>query len=236
MEVECYCLVADVLGFSSLVRNLDEGNRAERVGSWLTLVASSLRDHGLTRSSIISDTIFVGSDFSEEGLEQLVSFSRAILEAGMNSSLPVRGAISFGPVAWEETLTYGPPIVTAYEFANQQNWSGISGTAERLPHADRLLDVGGGLVTYATPLKSGLVAYHPVVRWSIPRFEELISLMSTHGLARNGDMMEWAFANKVQNTFMFRAYLDGLPTQWDASRFYGGILPLQSVASVRGVL
>jgi hypothetical protein len=231
MEGDCYLLVADVLGFSKLMRNLNPISQAPRVQQWVELATSTLSDHALDWYQIVSDSIFVGAEESEDGLRSLVRFGRDLLQTGIQSSLPVRGAISFGHVTWSDRIAFGEPVVDAYEFANNQEWIGISATNKGLPHAEALMRSADVLVCYPTPLKEGPVRFHAVVSWTIPPTQQLMTLMSAGGLATDREQMQWPWAEKFQNTVLFNIYLHSLPVAAKPNVFHGGLLPIQAIAS-----
>ena len=74
-----------------------------------------------------------------EGLDDLLLFSKYVLEEGVKKSFLIRGAIALGDVRWNDKITFGDAIVKAYIRANNQDWIGTS-CESYLPHIDLLWD------------------------------------------------------------------------------------------------
>ena len=83
-----YFLVADVLGFSKIVLNLSHDDLDERMQCWTGLVAKARCEAHIDRIQLISDTVFVQVDDTDHGLEQLLIFSKLLLEYGIDQSFP----------------------------------------------------------------------------------------------------------------------------------------------------
>ncbi len=120
-----HILVADVLGFSRLVANLKHSQLDERLSVWVRLVEEIRIETGVQQSQLISDTIFVREDDSAEGFRRLLRYSKILLERGLASHFPIRGAITKGNLTWG-MLTYGKALVRSHELERQQNWIGIA--------------------------------------------------------------------------------------------------------------
>ena len=120
-----YFLVADVLGFSKIVLNLSHDDLDERMQCWTGLVAKARCEAHVDRIQLISDTVFVQVDDTDYGLEQLLIFSKLLLEYGIEQSFPIRGAISRGNVTWGE-FTYGRAVIEGHSLERSQDWIGIA--------------------------------------------------------------------------------------------------------------
>ncbi|SRX51959.1 hypothetical protein [Aequorivita sp. CIP111184] len=121
---------------------------------------------------VISDSIiFIQNSITERGLLYLISVCKVFLSATMGDGIPLRGAISFGPVTIENkrgTTVFGLGLTRAYELESQQQWSGAiidKECFEIIPQIekhskliDRLLQnkINPLIVKYMVPLKTGL--------------------------------------------------------------------------------
>jgi len=228
---EMYCYVGDLLGFKNLLANLPSNEQSERVIDWIHLVEEGARKFELHKYHLVSDTIFAGGENNKDELEKLIDFSKYILESGVNLALPVRGAITFGEVAWHPKVTFGRAIVDAFNLANSQEWIGTSCSCA-LPHINDLWDSQKVLI-YVPPMKNGETKIRPVVRWNVPAFIELMRNTVIEGLFKDGEVLTWSHANKIQNTIIFSLYLKKLkaiemkigPHKIDFGRKYG-LLPI----------
>jgi hypothetical protein len=90
----------------------------------------------------------------QQQLVELIKFFRSMLARSIRVGLPIRGAISYGPVRWEKTLILGSALVEAVETAERQEWIGVvaapsvSALVPDLPTAVR-----GHLARYEVPVK-----------------------------------------------------------------------------------
>lgn len=224
-----YFLVADLLGFGKIVRNSSEDELDERITVWVDLVQSTATKCGVENLQLISDTIFASAPSSPEGLQTLVNFSRQLLIDEIHKSLALRGAIIHGSFTWGK-LTYGRAIVSAYGLEQSQNWIGVTCSAG-LPGANDLWSLEG-LVCYPPPLKRAKMQLHPVIAWPIPATKQLSTLLMGGGLTVKGEQITWELGEKMNNTILFRLYLDLLrSTGQDPAKFYG-LLPADPVESV----
>lgn len=120
-----YFLAVDLLGFSNMVSNLGQNKLDGRIGDWTGLVEKVKTDAGVNDLQLISDTVFVREEDSEDGLQRIIRFARSLLEKSLDRSLPIRGAITHGAVAWGK-LTYGKPVIEAHKLETSQDWIGIA--------------------------------------------------------------------------------------------------------------
>lgn len=215
-----YFLIADLLGFGNIVLNSNEEQISERIEQWCGLVDGVAARKNLQQVQLISDTVFVGADDTPAGADALVRFASALLNEGVRKSLPVRGAICFGPYRWGR-LTYGKAVIAAHRLEQAQNWVGVA-CAAGLPALDAMF-VDENLIIYPTPLKSGLVKLMPVVSWDVPRSDELRSYLTREGLVnRAGEAMDWRWAERVNNTVLFGLYQRLIRAKKaDPRRFHG---------------
>ena len=164
--MRCYFLVVDLLGFSSLVSNLDLNELDQRIQNWVDLVEQVKKKNDVTDIQSISDTVFVKEEDSSEGLERLLRLARALLEHGIQQSFLIRGAITHGDVNWGR-LTSGKPVIEAHKLEKSLDWIGIS-CAPELPHLESFWS-WDRVVLYPVPCKTGLIRLAPAV---VSRAEE----------------------------------------------------------------
>jgi hypothetical protein len=203
-----YCYVGDLLGFSNIILNLPPEEYAIRVADWIQLCKDGVQECGLEKHyQLISDTIFVGAEDNIDGLENLLDFSKQILNSGIKEAFPLRGAISFGEVTWDNEITFGKAIVNAYNLANDQDWIGTC-CEHNLPRIEDLWDFGRVFV-YPAPMKSEKkLIFRPVISWDVPEYRDLRDKTVIKGLAI-GDM-DWKYASRIQHTVMFSLYRKGV--------------------------
>ena len=121
-----YFLLLDLLGFSRIVSNLNPQELTQRMGGdWVNLIGRTAADLHVNDIQLLSDTLFAREHDSNDGLDRLLRFARALLEGGIQESLPIRGAITYGDVTWGP-LIYGKPVIEAHGLEKSQNWIGIS--------------------------------------------------------------------------------------------------------------
>ena len=87
-------MVCDILGFSSMIQNLDCEHQAQRITQWVDLVQRAGRLVGVKKTQLISDTLFAREEDSAEGLTRLLEFARLLLESGLDNSFPLRVRLS----------------------------------------------------------------------------------------------------------------------------------------------
>ena len=197
-----YILVADILGFSRLVNNIDHSQLDERLKTWVELVEGTLRKANIQDAQLISDTIFVREDDSTEGFERLLRFSKLLLECSLANYFPIRGAISKGDLSWGR-LTYGEAIIRCHELERQEDWIGIAceSNLASIPWSWDLV------CCYPVPKKTGSIQLGPAVVWNIPEDPDLIRQCSGEGLLKAGDHFTWELYSKLNNTLVFSKYV-----------------------------
>jgi hypothetical protein len=226
-----YFLIADVLGFGRIVHNSSDADLDTRIQAWVHLVESTASKFGIVRLQLISDTLFVAVPSSTEDLVKLVDFSRQLLANGIEQSFPVRGAIVHGTFAWGK-LTYGRAVISAHELEQAQNWIGIA-CAPQLPGVETLWSIDR-LICYPPPFKRAPIRLHPVVSWPIPDAARLMKLLMGGGLTKDGDTITWELGEKVNNTVLFRLYVDLLRAKGAAPVKFHGLLPVHPIDAVLG--
>lgn len=217
-----YCLVADIAGFSNIMENLNESERTERVQKWVGLVVDCARENGIDSDTwqLVSDTVFVGAPSTPAGLRSLVNFSRQLIEQGIDESLPIRGGIAIGEVTMEDPISYGPGIVRAHRLCELQKWIGIACDHD-LPDVDTMWSRTDGLIAYPIPLKDGNISVYPAVAWDIPPASKLTKLLTSNGLVRDGQVIQWHLGELWQNTILFSLYMRLLPNGAPSNEFRG---------------
>ena len=215
--MNCYLLVADVLGFSNIVSNLKHGELDKRIPTWIGLVEAIKTEAGVEKMQLISDTLFVQEEDSREGLERLLRFSRSLLERGIEQSFPIRGAITHGEVTWG-ALTYGKPVIEAHRIERSLDWIGIA-CSPHLPVAEALWS-WELLCVYPAPKKAGIVQLMPVVVWSVPEPDELLKKSIGGGLYKAGAKLHWENLSKIEGTTLFATYVHHAhQSNWDPRKF-----------------
>ena len=201
-----YLLVADVLGFSNIVKNLPPEKLEERVDKWINLVQNSKDGAEIKKLQLISDTVFALEEDSKDGFRRLLEFSKLLLERGMKSFFPIRGAIARGDLSWSN-LIYGEALLDAYKLEKSLEWIGIA--CRQLQDVPWSWDL---VCRYAPPLKSEAIEQMAVVAWNIPDHEELIENWEASGMLGHGRRIAWDEYNKIMNTMIFDTYLHNART------------------------
>ncbi len=221
--VPCYFMVVDILGFSSIIENLNAEEQTQRISVWIDLVETTRRLSGVEEIQLISDTLFVREENSVDGLLRLLTFAQLLLEKGIQNSLPLRGAVVHGEAAWGR-LTYGKAVIQAHQVERSLDWIGIA-CAPNLPGLDSMWrwDL---IVVYPVPSKSGLTQLVPAVSWKVPSTTELIRGVMGNGLLSDGDPIRWEIVSKIERTIQFGMYLSiGRANRLDP-KYYRGWFPM----------
>jgi len=203
--MDAFCLVVDLLGFRSIIHNLDADDQRQRIEEWISIVKTGCLEYSIENHQLISDTLFASTNGSEDGLRRLIDLGRFLLEKGLAAALPLRGAISYGQICWDAEIAYGKAITEAYEHGEAQRWLGIS-CAKSVKIPESLFN-WDQMVVYPVPMKKGRLAAIPAIVWSIPLFPDFLSKLTKRGLATTVNDMDWSWADKVQNTVIFRMYI-----------------------------
>ncbi len=195
--VNSYFLIADVLGFSSIVTNLKNDELNARIHAWIGLAEETKSKTGVNDMQLISDTLFVREDDSNDGLGRLLRFAQLLLEGGIERSFPIRGAITHGCVTWGK-LTYGKPVIDAHRLEEALDWIGIA-CSPNLPHIESFWS-WDLVCVYPVPKKNGYIQLLPVVVWSIPEPDTLVTKSGGPG------MYKGRRSYSVGTSFQGRAY------------------------------
>ena len=224
--VPCYVMVADILGFSKMIENLNNDEQVQRILDWIELVETNRLKSGVRDIQLISDTLFVREEDSIDGLIRLLGFAQLLLECGVKESFPLRGAIVHGDAAWGK-LTYGKAVIQAHQIERSLDWLGIA-CAPNLPRVDSMW-AWDMVVAYPVPRKEGKTQLLPAVSWNVPLAEELVRKVSENGLMAKGDIYLWKEISKVERTIQFGLYLKlGEANQLDP-KSYRGWFPMHTL-------
>jgi hypothetical protein len=225
---EGYFLMADLLGFSRMVKNLSEEALSKRIDSWVDLVQKSAEEAKVSRFQLISDSLLAATDGESSSLSHLIHLARLLLEKGIRNSFPIRGAISFGTYTWGN-LTYGKAVIHCHELEKNQQWVGIACT-NSLPHVEEHWSFDDGLVCYPVPMSNGLIQTFPAVAWEIPDTLSLMSNLGKGGLIKEGgENLEWEWERKVGYTIQYRLYMKLLEKCGKSPSGFCGFHPLQAI-------
>jgi hypothetical protein len=209
---DCFCLVADVLGFSAMVLALPEDEQEARVISWVELVTSAAGDCGIEKCQLFRDTVFAAASSTPEGLCDLLAFSRRLLNDGIERGFGVRGGIAEGSIAWRSDVVFGRSIIHAHRLEEAQRWLGISATYA-FPEFEGLWGFDS-VCMYPVPVKKLDVYPRPCVSWEIPSTPQLSRTLKRIAPSVE-DKLDNASIEKVKNTEQFARYLDsGAKANW----------------------
>jgi len=113
------------------------------------------------RGVTYSDTIlFLSTNDTLADFLLLVLVSRNFFIHTLKNGFPLRGAIHVGDIHYEEDVYMGPALVTAYEWAEDQDWAGIIIT----PECDRYVEYYYQAIAEATILTLGIDSYVPPLK------------------------------------------------------------------------
>ena len=219
----CYFMVADVLGFSNIIKNLPSAEQNDRVNNWIQIVESVKAEVEVEKTQLISDTLFAMEEDSEKGLGRMLKFARLLTDRCIGNSLPIRGAVVHGDASWG-TLTYGQAVIEAHVMERSLEWIGIS-CSPNLPRSDKFWD-WDSLVVYPVPRKGGPVQLLPAMVWDVPKVETLFSQVTKDGLFARGDHIPWEVVSKIERTVQFGMYLRRGKHRHLDPRHYQGWFPM----------
>lgn len=221
-----YFFIADLLGFGSIVRNSTDQELAVRIGTWTTMVDDLAKKLDIDNVQLISDTVFASAESSSQGLKKLIEFSRSLLNLGVPQSLAIRGAITHGDFEWGR-LTYGKAIIAAHELEAKQNWIGVA-CSEGLPHIESHWGFQS-LIVYPVPQKSGSIMLRPAVDWNVPASNDLLKMLCSGGLTREGEQLSWALGEKLNNTVQFSVYKHLIEKNRGNPKQFHGLSPMEII-------
>lgn len=200
MERNGICLMVDILGFSSLIENLEERELDNRIKEWVELIKGLTAKFSLESFNLLSDTLFV--KFPEPyDLTKVIAFSKELLEKSTSASIPLRGAVTYGEILTGDFI-YGKAVIAAHRLEMNQKWIGITfdksiPNIENYYHQDQLM-------AYCVPMKSGFVEVYPVLSWNVPTVLELTKCVSGPGLRDQQNRVNQNILEILTNTSIFK--------------------------------
>lgn len=199
----------DILGFKNLVEKNSHEKLVEIYKDVLIDTVAEIRRLGFEihkneenalkslesiKQFIISDSIIlIQDDCTHRGLFFITLQAKVLLQIAMDEGIPLRGAISVGPVTILEdfgTTIIGQGLVNAYSLESMQNWSGaiIDDKCFQIHPKDNvfleILEVKTPLfATYKVPTKVQVEKEYHVINWvkDIQTLEEIEKAFLRHG-------------------------------------------------------
>lgn len=216
----------DVLGFKNLVdknshetlMNIYEGALYDTVVQISQTGIDLYKDDSTAVKSlenikkyIISDSIIlIQNDFSHRGFFFLILQCRVLLTVCMNEGIPLRGAISLGPVSILEnfgTTIVGKGLTNAYMLESIQNWSGaiIDDSCFQIhPGDEAFLEIMNNhdnplVVDYEVPTKNSEIRKYRVINWTSEResFKTIEKSFTQHGKEINSEKEKSIISNTI---------------------------------------
>ncbi len=121
--------VLDILGFGAMVRSQAdvESFRESYLSVFRDDAVVSVAEPLAVRYHIYSDTIVIGSlaDGPIPGIVNLFCFCRFLWTWALLRAFPLRGAVAYGKVLWDDDVKVGVPIEEAARAEEDQQWVGI---------------------------------------------------------------------------------------------------------------
>lgn len=201
MRENGYFLVADMLGFSSVVNRKPEIFVDQRMNDWVELVEELSVSHAIA-SQLFSDTVFAKAEQTPDGFRRLLTYSRALLEKCLDRSILVRGGIAQGEFHWGKSI-YGAAVISAYKLEQNQDWVGI-GCPSAVERVDQEA-TAKNLVYYPLPRKQGAMELSAAVYWNVPPGDRLKAVFVSN--LKDGDQLTREVCVKMNNTLQFRSYI-----------------------------
>ena len=191
-----------------MIENQRMNEQEARVTGLIDFVNMATKNFDITDDMfrIISDMIVVVTDNDDDCLNKLLGFAQYMLNEGVPKSYPVRGGIVRGEAKIVGDIPLGTAFLEAYNLANSQNWIGTCCNVE-LDIIKKFCSVGGMVILYTPPMKSGKNKFLPVISWNIPFYGDLYRNMVSGGLSRDTEL-DWRELTKIQNTLMFSLFLN----------------------------
>jgi hypothetical protein len=222
-----YFLCADILGFASIVRNLDSQELKKRISAWTKMAGDLIGEFEMEKNySLISDTLFVYTEGTNKELIKLLSFCNKLLETSIKCYLPIRGGVSLGDYFVLNNTPYGKAVVRAHNLEQKQNWIGIALDESVKSESEEFSKL---TICYPVPFKNGAITLCNVVKWSVPSFDELVRSSTSGGLYRGGESLSWEWMRKIVNTLEFGIYSHMLKTMQKNSNEFHGFHSLQAI-------
>jgi hypothetical protein len=193
---QAYVLSLDILGFGKIVKN----NRHQHLMDlfelfvntyiadvelinkyYLREVENKLTDN--LKALFISDTLIIYSLTAEiENFLKIVSLTQMIIANSFELGIPLRGCLTSGILIIKHLenndILFGKPIVDAYEYEKDQEWSGCCITKKCVETVERFhvnkfkpcldwLIKNKDIINYKVPLKNSRIEEMMVINWKI---------------------------------------------------------------------
>lgn len=231
---EVFVAFLDILGFKDLITKNEEDLIAKLFNEVSAKSRRSLETQ-LKLSSLlfeesevdkvealsISDSLVIWTHRdSIYSFSLIAAYVKSVLGHFMDNGVPLRGAITRGPICvteaefangYKQTNVFGKGIVRAYTLEDQQQWSGciIDPTCvEHLKKTEqgRSLVESYSFVEYEVPLKRGDVVPLTALNWTAPydvswyeNGEKIRESFAMHNKCIN----DWSVKVKIENTIKF---------------------------------
>jgi len=222
---EVFVCFLDVLGFKDLIENNDHVTLDRIFDSKIMGFVNILAGQEMNRSEkdtinflSVSDSIILWSNnTSDNSLFRIINHTKSILISCLQHGVPLRGAISRGPLSVKkqngQTIIIGKALTKAYSTESKQNWSGCIIDRDCLAENSRreYLFKKRFIYEYQVPYKSGRVTDEIVIDWvsSSLNNQELYDNDITEEFIRdsfgrhNKKTNDWSIKTKVDNTVEF---------------------------------
>lgn len=172
-ERDAWIAVFDVLGFKTLIRQADILLLREILKSKIEDLIQSLESeqsikNGCLECFVFSDTlVLIAPDMGSNSYGWFLLACETIITKSIYLELPLRGAISLGPVfvSRNPTILLGSSFVEAYEYCEDQDWIGLilTSSATTALSKNGLDPLRHDFVTHEVPLREksrdGVLAY-----------------------------------------------------------------------------
>jgi hypothetical protein len=225
-----YLLIADILGFSNIIRNVPNKELNERMSDWTNLIKELGKEFGFTDYQLLSDTLFLSVEGSDnETFEKLIHYCQKLLSGGLEKFLPIKGALTYGEYEWGDFI-YGKAIITGHEIESSQNWIGVT-LQNGIPNTKSHWSPSK-IICYPPPMKGGKIKLYPVIAWAVPDYDTLIKQTIGKGLTIEGEQLNWSWAEKIRNTIEFKIYLDILKKENKTGEQFSYMMPIQAISTI----
>ena len=218
----CYVAFLDILGFKEVVEKNSHDKLSQLYKTIESYISKDIESIGIMdfpekKSEIgcyfISDSIILWSqDLSNTSFMHLVSLVNRIMVGALMSDLPLRGAVSSGPLTVKQSIlgstVFGNGLTNAYILEAQQKWSGcivdktiIENIHKSKDEISQYIENNPIFEKYDVPLKSGSSEYW-VLNWPLSfvrNTEELRGIFESNSKKSTHDSV----IEKIENTITF---------------------------------
>ncbi|MDO8812961.1 MAG: hypothetical protein Q7J38_13170 [Gallionella sp.] len=196
------CLIADIMGYSNIIKNLNDTELDSRISAWVDLIRALTKECGIKNYQLLSDTLFVYFPQPID-LNNAIRFSRNLIEQCTKKQIPLRGAVTYGEIVWGEFI-YGKAVIAAHHLETSQNWLGVV-FDKNIPN---ISDHYGAnkLIQYIPPLKGGNAEFYPVISWEVPEVKELAKCLHGPGLGDAEGRVSQRELEILTNVSLFKTY------------------------------